>query len=512
MGTLRRAKDIATRSNRNAANLILNEKPDWQAQAPVYITYYQVNDKYSSQDYDLENTHSLLGSSTPIKYNKITDVPLYGVDTLQIQNEINERGLVSSISGEGFFLPKTIEPRAGEFFVFDIGDPSFDQHLFQITDVQQSHATAYKYFQIQYVLYHENVSIISQNVLDDYTLMYDSTGSSTSAGAGDGIGVIKKATAVYAESVKKLVDSIVEDYIKDYFDDEVNYFVYKTEIEHNPVYLWSGYLQHFLCKNKVIDFYNKKIMTDIYLLDIDNHDNANAKIYSEAAYRKSLFKAVETQSNCLDFDRSLLQVVPNVLRTRNLPFFCSTAPYALLDFCNHQPGQSLNMWPLITGDETKLYGRADQWHRFVNADDFSDDNNSTEYQLHINAGDIIYQTNNTEYPIGAYYIYPTKVLNNPSASDVDDALRDPDGIAVDVNLETILDDDETYFTANYDNHNRNLDLLFKIVKDYINDKFVLDEQLIKDLNHYNYDITAKNYILVPLVVYILKEKINEILG
>jgi len=516
MGTLRRAKDITTRNNKNVAKMVLQDYPDWQQQAPVYITYYQVNDPASYQDYNLETTHSLVGGSSSLKYNKIFDVPLYGVDALDISNEVGERGYDSLVSGNGFFLPETIEPRSGEFFVFDI--EGLEDHLFQITDVQMSHATAYKYYQIQYKLYPENVDGIFNNVSEDYTLIYDNlnSGATGATTAGTASGIVKKTSALQADSAKLLVDQMIKDYVKDYFDDEVNYFIYRTEIDNQPAYLWCGYLNHFLCKNHVINYYNKTIMSDIYLLDIDNWENANAKIYKELIYRKSLFKAVENQNNCCTFDTSFLQVTSDVLRTRNLPFFASNGPYKLMDIGNRNPGESVNMWSLLTGDEFHSFGKDDEWHRLTPerynillTDDSLITNDEdmrikTELERNIKIGDSIYilgsgSPTELEYPKEAYYIYPStgKLPDNNATTEEDGTL-----IQIDLNYALSYSNTDTWYEQ---------DLLFRIIKEWVNDKFTLTADLLTELNNYYYEINARNYILIPLVIYILQQKITDLL-
>lgn len=61
--------------------------------SPTYITYYQLDSKASLEDVGLENVNSLVGRNTPNKYKKIISVPVWGVDALDVSNELNERGL-----------------------------------------------------------------------------------------------------------------------------------------------------------------------------------------------------------------------------------------------------------------------------------------------------------------------------------------------------------------------------------------------------------------------------------
>ena len=51
---------------------------------------------------------------------------------------------------------------------------------------------------------------------------------------------------------------------------------------------------------KVLDKYNTEIMTEFYILDINEADNP--EIYSEMAYRNSIFRNIQIQNPDLDFD------------------------------------------------------------------------------------------------------------------------------------------------------------------------------------------------------------------
>jgi hypothetical protein len=96
-----------------------NEYTKYLEGSPVFITYYSLNAPASTQDEGLEAVNDLIGKNSPKKYRKITDCVIYGVDTMDILSEINERGLVSNISGEFIIIPDTIRPYANDFFVFD---------------------------------------------------------------------------------------------------------------------------------------------------------------------------------------------------------------------------------------------------------------------------------------------------------------------------------------------------------------------------------------------------------
>ena len=49
-------------------------------------------------------------------------------------DQLEAGGLMTGVSGEIIFLPDTVRPYAGDFFMFDTD--GMETHLFQITDVQ----------------------------------------------------------------------------------------------------------------------------------------------------------------------------------------------------------------------------------------------------------------------------------------------------------------------------------------------------------------------------------------
>ena len=68
--------------------------------SPTYITYYQLDSAASLQDVGLETVNSLVGKNTPNKYKKIREVPVWGVEALDVSNELSERGLLANVNGE----------------------------------------------------------------------------------------------------------------------------------------------------------------------------------------------------------------------------------------------------------------------------------------------------------------------------------------------------------------------------------------------------------------------------
>jgi len=224
---LRREKVIVERSINSFLKATTEDYLKYFEGSPTYITYYQLNSLASKQDESLETVHSLIGTNTPNKYKKIDDAVCYGVDTLDISNELNERGLLSNISGELIFLPDTIKPYAGDFFTFDYDN--LREHLFRVNDVQYDKATPNKYFKIQFSLFQDNSEAIFNNVEDDYQFIYENIGGELSS-------VVKKSSLISSEEGKEMVDSIIERYSKMFYSDDLDTFLFRNNLEEELVY------------------------------------------------------------------------------------------------------------------------------------------------------------------------------------------------------------------------------------------------------------------------------------
>ena len=463
----KRVKDIIKRVNENYITTVKGDYAELMSGQYVPITYYQIDDRASIHDNTLEAIHSQIGMNTPYKYRRIYDVSLYGVNPLDIQNAFADRGLLSMVNNEGFFLPNTIIPVAGEFFTFDLNEIS--DHLFQVTDVQFSDAGPDKYYKITYTLYQENVDEIYGNVIDDFIIQSVNDGSSS------GSSLITTVDASRKEDLENVVDNLIKNYVTDFYDEEMNAFVYQSDFEEQSL-LWSGYLQHFLCQNKVLEYYDKKIMTEIYLIDVNGFDNK--EIYSENVYRKSLFKAVERQKNTIGDLAEYFFVSYKNLRTRNLPFFFSPSPYKLLDMGIEHTDMYLNSFHIILGNEKATLSTTDKYHKFIAPEDLND----PEYEYNIKVGDILYQMPPKGLlPVGVYYVADG-------------------GYVLDASLKEMIANEEIYSN----------DFAFNLIKSYINNQLDITDDLIAQIDDFYPEYNVKNYILIPILIYILKQKINNI--
>lgn len=477
---LRRQKDVIKSSLSKYLNATTTGKYlTYFEGSPTYITYYQLDSEASLNDIGLEAVNSLVGKNSPNKYKRIFEVPVYGVDALDVSNELSERGLEAIVNGELLFLPNSVRPYAGDFFVFEY--EGLESHLFRINDVQYDKISPKKYFRCQYSLYQKNADEIFDNVVEDYECQM---------GDDSNIDIVKQSEGAEKTKAQNLADALIEKYTTLFYDEENDTFLFRDIYGDGTAY-WSPYIQHFLHETKALSRYNDEIMTEIYINDINETDNP--EIYNEMAYRNSIFRNIQIQNKEVSFDANFLCVPAYDLKcTRNLPFFMSTLNFKLITpivkMSPDDPSAYLNAFPLFFGEPNHLFMDVDHYHKVHIMDEL----HLTRIEPYLKDKDIIYECNRHE-------LEPTKICMAIEREDDNGTYLDIEDVGLDKLLAGKVQDDVPIKNK----------LLFNIIKDYLNGEFKLTDEIVNQLNDNYYRPTVEMYTILPLIIYILKESISK---
>lgn len=319
MSQTRRQKDILQRNTAAFVKATTEDYSRYLEGSPVYITYYQLNTEKSRQDSDLENVHSLFGPNSPNKYNRIYDVPVYGLNDLSLDN-IYSDGVKTEVSGEFIMLPETLRMYPGDFFIIEdtYEGEDISNELFRIEDVQFDKVTAKKYLKASFKLYSHNSEELEESVIQDNVLVMGNIG-------GEPTMVVTKEAAVVAEEAKLYLDSFIDEYIRMFYDDGLDMFVYR-DIE--DVINWNPVLQNFLNKHKLLTKYNKEILTEIY---IDSIDDVRYPFYDNRMYAQSIYNRIVRERKPMDYDDMKVFIHDYRLKeNKNLPFMFGSSEANLL--------------------------------------------------------------------------------------------------------------------------------------------------------------------------------------
>lgn len=257
---------------------------------PTIVTYYNINKDLSMLDPGSKLSYETLGPDSPIKFNKVEDMLIYGLQKIELNMENEEYGLeADKIAGECYILPNTIIPLEGDYFV--IKHIKSAKWLFIVTDVQvDTLANGSNAYKISYRLEHHDESMIEENIVDNFKLIEKREGTNI-------IKVVRKEDLDTA----KLIDG-ADVYLKRlfndlFYNDKVQTFTYMDLYEFR---VYDPYMIEFLIRNKILNdgedsyiYVDHKIPT-VKTFSID-YDRTFFRVFEKRNKDKLLSSLHETQ-------------------------------------------------------------------------------------------------------------------------------------------------------------------------------------------------------------------------
>ena len=116
-------------------SLLDNSYYQYNDKKPYILTYFHINEEYTTLDEGSKQNYAFSGSDSPIYYDKIINFVAYGTgNRIEVNLNREDFGLMAdTIEGELAFLPNTIRPYPGDLFTMKVIDS--DYALFKVTEV-----------------------------------------------------------------------------------------------------------------------------------------------------------------------------------------------------------------------------------------------------------------------------------------------------------------------------------------------------------------------------------------
>lgn len=188
---------------------------------PTFVTYYHINNINSITDTGLLNVDRILGKESPLKYQKIEDFPIYGIDQIKLDLSDEEEGLNSNYEGDGIILPNTVHPYPNDFFTISYLDESY---LFRITAIDYDSIKSNNYYKISFDLKSiDEGAIVKLNdqVLEKYHCIFKNIGTQDNC-------LIQEDAYTLIKELDDTYSSIVKKYVKLYYNKRYNSFIFNN--------------------------------------------------------------------------------------------------------------------------------------------------------------------------------------------------------------------------------------------------------------------------------------------
>lgn len=258
-------------------DILKNPYYKWNDKSGTAVIYFNQNKEATTLDEASKLYYADIGIHSPIKYNMIEDMMLYGIEQIAISMENGDFGAeASEISGEAIVLPNTIIPYPGDYFHIIYTE---EKLLFRVIDATpdtlENGANIYK---IQYKLESSQLEdvIENENIEDKYNMIVNNIGTGFNT-------IIRHESYNMIKKLDQVLYNLRTYYKSVFYKERVQTFVFL----HNGNRFYDPYMIEFLKGNRILDGDESYI----YLV----HQTKLSTLFP-VKYNRSFFKCLEDKN------------------------------------------------------------------------------------------------------------------------------------------------------------------------------------------------------------------------
>lgn len=242
---------------------------------PTFVTYFQIVNNETTTDEGYQDVASFIGAKSPVRYKKIENFPIYGIEQIVLQLQNQDHGLDSEFSGEGTILPGTLKPLENEYFIIPI---LHDAYMFRITSIAYDTVLPDNFYKIGFILEYideEQIHNISKQVTEEYTCVLENIGT-------DDRCLIEKSCYEKIREIDVMYNDMVQTYLALFYNEKHNCLLGEYEDHHR---LYDPLMNVFVNKHSL--FNRKKDLKTLIFTDQWSDPKRRLK------YEKSVYRFIE---------------------------------------------------------------------------------------------------------------------------------------------------------------------------------------------------------------------------
>ncbi len=248
---------------------------------PTIVTYYNINHNASTIDKGSSTLYDDIGQNSSLRFNKIENFHLYGIEKINVNLDVGEYGLESPIEGEALILPNTIVPVPGDMFIINhvIDKP----YIFMVTGIGiDTLYTGANFYKISYKLTRTDMDALTSletvQTIKRFTYKAGNVGTTLTP-------LIESNQAELIDKIEDNIDTLLNYYMNLFYKNSVQNFI----LEYQHMYLYDPYLIEFMIRNK------------LFALSGNNYFHVEQAVYIgdtfALEYDHSIFKDIEIKKS-----------------------------------------------------------------------------------------------------------------------------------------------------------------------------------------------------------------------
>lgn len=262
------------------------------------VTYYNTNIEKTKTDEDSKLMYSYIGDNAPLRFNKIENAYLFGINKMELDSQLEEFGLESSaIEGEAYVLPDTFQPYPQDYFIINHMDNK--KLVFKVTTVSQdTFEDGANFWKIGYRLSLTdcNNNNPDDQVVDNFIMITTTIGTNMKS-------VIKKTDYLIIDNLEELLNEMKNYYQQLFFKNRLQTFIF----DYNEDHFYDAYMIEFLKRNNILSGSDKYVYVEhqVPLSGTFGIEYANTFFYSLEKHSKDRIKMPPAYATVIN-DRSTL--------------------------------------------------------------------------------------------------------------------------------------------------------------------------------------------------------------
>lgn len=243
----------------------------------VPVKYWHIKSNETTVDGGYGDIAQLLGPDSPLKFQRIDNLPLYGLDQLLPQLQSDDAGLDTSIEGDATIMAGTIEPFQNDFFMITHLN---DSYVFRVTSVEYDILTSDNCFKISFQLEYidnQKVEQLNQQTKKEFTCVLENIGTDERC-------IIENSDKEKLDAIDKMYNDMVNTYLTFYYNERYNCLLGDLP---GGAKLYDPYQTSFINSHGLFKYKNQ---LDSVILT-EQIDDPRARI----KYEKSIYRCVELQ-------------------------------------------------------------------------------------------------------------------------------------------------------------------------------------------------------------------------
>lgn len=235
-------------------------------------TYFHINNKETTADQGFIDVAELLGDESPVKFQRINNLPLYGLESIMIALQDGDAGIDGSYEGEAYIMPGTIVPSPNDYFIIKYLK---DSYVFKVTEIAYDNIMPSNFYKISFVLEYidsEKQQCLFNQTEDTFTCILENIGSEDRC-------IIQMEYKEQLDKIDAMYDDMVSTYLTYFYNERYNCLLGDMD---GGFRLYDPLQTIFINSNKL---FNKKKKLKTIILTEQYADNRRKLKYEKSIYR-----------------------------------------------------------------------------------------------------------------------------------------------------------------------------------------------------------------------------------